>query len=74
MAKKEGQEVATSDGSSIGVVRYGEYRKLAGSAYLRLGQPIVMAREYSDLLVVGIVVLFLAAVIVLEAVEYCGDL
>jgi hypothetical protein len=33
-----------------------------------------MTREYSDMLVVGIVVLFLAAVVVLEAVEYCGDL
>ena len=33
-----------------------------------------MAREYSDLLVVGIVVLFLAAVVVMEAVEYFGEL
>ena len=37
-------------------------------------RPIVMAREYSDLLVVAIVVLFLAAVVVMEAVEYLGDL
>lgn len=48
--------------------------KLGGGSYMRAGQPMVMAREYSDLLVVGIVVLFLAAVVVLEAVEYCGDL
>jgi hypothetical protein len=33
-----------------------------------------MAREYSNLLVVGIVVLFLAAVVVMEAVKYSGDL
>ena len=33
-----------------------------------------MSREYSDLLVVGIVVLFLAAVLVLEAMEKFGDL
>lgn len=44
------------------------------SGNLRAAKPIVMAREYSDLLVVGIVVLFLAAVVVMEAVEYCGDL
>jgi hypothetical protein len=72
--RKEGLEVIISDGSSNAVVSCGEYPRLAGSAYLRLGQPIVMTREYSDMLVVGIVVLFLAAVVVLEAVEYCGDL
>lgn len=51
-----------------------DYSKLAESAYLRVGQPMIMAREYSDLLVVAIVVLFLAALVVLEAVRYIGDL
>jgi hypothetical protein len=36
--------------------------------------PMFRAREYSDLLVVGIVVVFLCAVVLLEAVEYFGDL
>lgn len=31
-------------------------------------------RDYADLMVVGIVVLFLAVVVALEAVERCGDL
>jgi len=31
-------------------------------------------RDYADLIVVGIVVLFLAVVVALEAVERCGDL
>lgn len=30
-------------------------------------------RDYADLMVVGIVVLFLAVVVALEAVERCGD-
>ncbi len=34
---------------------------------------MVRAREQSDLLVLGIVFLFLAAVVVMEAVEYYGD-
>ena len=45
-----------------------------GSEYSWKVQPIIMAREYNDLLVVGIVVMFLAAVIIMEAVEYCGSL
>jgi hypothetical protein len=56
------------------VSKCGDYGKLPGSMYLKVGQPVVMAREYSDLLVVGIVVLFLVAVVVLEAVEYFGAL
>lgn len=31
-------------------------------------------RDYADLMVVGIVVLFLAVVVALEAVERCSDL
>lgn len=41
--------------------------------YLKV-QGAYLAREYSDLLVVGIVVLFLAVVVALEAVERMGDL
>ncbi|KAL3420263.1 hypothetical protein PVAG01_08762 [Phlyctema vagabunda] len=39
-----------------------------------IGWKATRAREYSDILVVGIVVLFLLAVIVVEAVEKIGDL
>jgi hypothetical protein len=67
--KKEGEEVLVGDGS-VPMAKCGT----PGKMYLRVGQPIVMEREYSDLLVVGIVVLFLAGVVALEAVEYCGDL
>ena len=69
---KEGQEVV-SDGP-VRMAKCGDYSKIAGSAYLRVGQPIVLAREYSDLLVVAMVVLFLVAVVVVEAVEYFSDL
>jgi hypothetical protein len=41
--------------------------------YLRI-QGAYLAREYSDLMVVGIVVLFLAVVVALEACERLGDL
>jgi hypothetical protein len=37
-------------------------------------QGAYLARQYSDLMVVGIVVLFLAMVVALEACERCGDL
>lgn len=70
--KKKG-EVVISDGTTR-MPGCGDHSKLTGSSYMRVGQPVIMAREYSDLLVVGIVVLFLAAVVVLEAVEYCSDL
>lgn len=70
MENKAGKDLI-SDGFTK---KCGDYSKLAGSAYLRVGQPMILAREYSDLLVVGIVVLFLAAVVIMEAVEYCGDL
>lgn len=33
-----------------------------------------LARDYSDLMVVGIVILFLAVVVALEALEKIGDL
>jgi hypothetical protein len=41
--------------------------------YLKI-QGAYLAREYSDLIVVGIVVLFLAVVVALEACERVGDL
>ncbi len=41
--------------------------------YLRI-QGAYLAREYSDLIIVGIVVLFLIVVVALEACERCGDL
>jgi hypothetical protein len=41
--------------------------------YLRI-QGAYLAREYSDLIIVGIVVLFLSVVVALEACERCGDL
>ena len=41
--------------------------------YLKI-QGAYLARQYSDLIVVGIVVLFLAVVVALEACERCGDL
>jgi hypothetical protein len=41
--------------------------------YLKI-QGAYLARQYSDLMVVGIVVLFLAMVVALEACERCGDL
>ena len=44
------------------------------SRRLHAGEPMLIAREYSDLMVVAIVVLFLALVVVMEAVEKCGDL
>jgi hypothetical protein len=47
---------------------------LQPASYTGVGRPKFMSREYSDLLVVGIVVLFLAAVLVLEAMEKFGDL
>jgi hypothetical protein len=68
--EKEGQNLPASDGTGRKCENFSNF---AGSAYLRVGQPMIMAREYSDLLVVGIVVIFLIAVVVLEAVEYCGD-
>ena len=49
------------------VRKYWVYSQIVEDAYMRAGQPIIMAREYSDLLVVGIVVLFLAAVVGMEA-------
>ena len=63
-----------SDGPVSTMPKCGNYSKLAASPYLRVGQPMIMVREYSDLLVVAIVVLFLAGVVVLEAVRYIGDL
>lgn len=72
--KKEAQEELEAVISDDSVKKCGDYSRIPGSAYLRVGQPIVLARDYSDLLVVGIVVLFLVAVVLLEAVEYCGDL
>jgi hypothetical protein len=42
-------------------------------ACLGAARLMVRAREQSDLLVLGIVFLFLAAVVVMEAVEYYGD-
>ncbi len=50
--------------------------KLCGhgkNQYLRI-QGAYLAREYSDLMVVGIVVVFLAVVVALEACERVGDL
>jgi hypothetical protein len=47
---------------------------LQPASYTGVGRPKFMSREYSDLLVVSIVVLFLAAVLVLEAMEKFGDL
>ena len=46
----------------------------SGSAYLRVGQRIEMARDHSDLLVVGIVILFLVIVVVLELVQKIGEM
>jgi len=44
-------------------------------AYLNLKiQGAYLKREYSDLMVVGIVVLFLAVVVAMEAAERVGDL
>lgn len=72
--EKECEDMVISDGPVSTMPKCGDCNKLAASAYLRVGQPMIMAREYSDLLVVAIVVLFLAAVVVLEAVRYIGDL
>lgn len=55
------------DSSVSPIVRCGEFLVSASnSAYLRVGQPIRLARDHSDLVVVGIVVLFLIVVVVVE--------
>ena len=41
----------------------------SNSAYLRVGIPIRLARDNSDILVVGLVLLFLVIVVVVELVE-----
>ena len=64
---------AAAPGAGLGRCVDYQGRLVVGVAQLRLGQPIVVA-EYSDLLVVGIVILFLAAVVAVEAMEYCSDL
>ncbi|PMD46765.1 hypothetical protein L207DRAFT_220681 [Hyaloscypha variabilis F] len=71
---------ASQSGSSEGsaMVDFGPTRaiKLCGHGqdqYLKI-QGAYLARQYSDLIVVGIVVLFLAVVVALEACERCGDL
>jgi hypothetical protein len=48
--------------------------KASNSAYMRVRQPIHIARDYSDLLTVGIVVLFLGVVVVVELVQKMVDL
>ena len=72
-ADEKKDEVVISDGTTR-TPGCGDHSKLIGSSYMRVGEPVVIAREYSDLLVVGIVVLFLVAVVVLEVLEYCSDL
>ena len=53
----------------------GDYRRTPGSAYyVRAGQRMVVVWQYGDLLILGVVVLFLAAAIVLEVVEYWDNL
>ena len=46
----------------------------AGVGGLGAAKPMVMVTEYSDLLIMGIVVLFLAVVVIVEFVECCWDL
>jgi hypothetical protein len=65
--------VSAAKEDGVGKTSCGDHSK-TGSEYVWKVQPIIMAREYSDLLVVAIVVLFLAAVVVMEAVEYFGNL
>jgi hypothetical protein len=46
----------------------------SNSAYLRVGKPIRIAKDYSDLLVVEIVVLFLGVVVCVELVQKIVEL
>lgn len=61
-----------SDGPVIPKSRICSEGMAGGRMYV--GKPVLIAREYGDMMVVGIVVIFLAAVVVMEAVEKCGDL
>ncbi|KAE9370949.1 hypothetical protein N431DRAFT_43630 [Stipitochalara longipes BDJ] len=66
----------SSEGSAIVDFAPSRAIKLCGHGrdqYLKI-QGAYLARQYSDLIVVGIVVLFLAVVVALEACERCGDL
>jgi hypothetical protein len=66
------EERAVSDGPVIPKSRICSEGMAGGRMYV--GKPVLIAREYGDMMVVGIVVIFLAAVVVMEAVEKCGDL
>ena len=66
------EEVETHHKSAAAFVNCGEHVQPA--TYTGVGRPKFMARAYNDFLVVGIVVLFLAAVIMLEAMEKFGNL
>jgi hypothetical protein len=64
-------ENAISDGPVSSIIRCQEYLLGAGSsAYMSIG----LARDYSDLLVVGMVVLFLGLVVVSEVIMKVVDL
>lgn len=69
--KVQGTEAVTVQSTSIlSIARCHDFlTEASNSAYLRVGQPIRIARDYSDLLVVGIVVLFLGVVVCLELVQ-----
>jgi len=67
---------SSGEGSAIVDFAPSQAIKLCGHGrdqYLKI-QGAYLARQYSDLIVVGIVVLFLAVVVALEACERCGDL
>lgn len=69
-------QAGSTEGTMVEVSAPSQAIKLCGHGrdqYLRI-QGAYLAREYSDLIIVGIVVLFLSVVVALEACERCGDL
>ncbi|TVY80779.1 hypothetical protein LSUE1_G005698 [Lachnellula suecica] len=79
-SRKNGEEVSTSDSPIMPgqQVQCGnmEMQSVGGGYFLRMQEAKagVVVREYSDVMVVGIVLLFLVIVVCIEAVEKFGDL